>query len=283
MLEIFDEMASNSLINVETLDLRDKIILVNFWTYTSSKCLRNIDPLNSLHMNYSDKDLVVIGVHTPEFEFEKDPENVKNAVVKLGIKYPVVIDSEYQIWTYFNNTLWPAFYLFNKEGELVYELSEGDGLEEITSLIASLAGSDDVAVIHGNDTGTTRETYLGSMRGSIANEHICQLGKCNYYPEPLEYFENEVYLKGNWNIEPEYIESDSDESSIIMKFTGKEINLVLNTHGIEKLKIVTDKREREIEISGPDGYNLFSYEKYDSRSIKIWVPKGVKCYALTIE
>src|SRR3989344_4406767 len=114
-------------------NLKGKIILIDFWTYTCINCIRTLPYLKSWHEKYSNKGLVIIGVHTPEFSFEKDHANVLNAVKELGIKYPVVQDNDYVTWTAFKNRYWPRKYLIDSEGYIRYD-HVGEGAYEETEI-----------------------------------------------------------------------------------------------------------------------------------------------------
>src|SRR5579862_5118600 len=121
-------------INSEPLqinDLRGKVVLIDFWTYSCINCMRTLPYLNDWYRKYHDKGLVIIGVHTPEFDFEKNLDNVKNAVLQDGIKYPVALDSHFVTWQKYNNQYWPAHYLIDKKGYVVYT-HFGEGEYDIT-------------------------------------------------------------------------------------------------------------------------------------------------------
>jgi len=121
--------------------LKGKVVLVDFWTYTCYNCINTLPHVIDLDKKYRDKGLVVIGVQAPEFDAEKDPQNVKNAVEKFGITYPVALDNHMKSWHNFSNQYWPAFYLIDKKGNVVYtHFGEGDydiTENNIKSLLAS--------------------------------------------------------------------------------------------------------------------------------------------------
>ncbi len=112
-------------------DLRGKIVLLDFWTYSCINCIRTLPALKKMHEKYSKKGLVIVGIHTPEFEFEKDLENVKTAVKKHGIKYPVGLDSDNTTWHLYGNRYWPWATLIGKEGNIVMEHIGESGYDEI--------------------------------------------------------------------------------------------------------------------------------------------------------
>lgn len=111
---------------IQPSQLKNQVVLVDFWAYSCINCVRSIPHLNSWYKKYHDKGLVIIGIHSPEFEFEKSLRNVKAAVVNLGIKYPVALDNNFTTWQNYNNSYWPSFYLIDKNGKVVYRyFSEG--------------------------------------------------------------------------------------------------------------------------------------------------------------
>ena len=107
--------------------LRGKVVLVDFWTFACGNCVATLPAVKSWHAKYKDRGLVVVGVHTPEFPFEQDTNNVKRAIERFGITYPVAQDNHYATWAAYGNQYWPAFYLIDKQGRVVYtHVGEGD-------------------------------------------------------------------------------------------------------------------------------------------------------------
>ncbi|SAL61126.1 redoxin domain-containing protein [Caballeronia terrestris] len=107
--------------------LRGKVVLVDFWTYTCINCINTLPYVKSWDQKYKDQGLVVVGVHTPEYPFERDTGNVKTAIKRFGITYPVAQDNRYATWSAYDNQYWPAFYLIDKKGQVVYtHFGEGD-------------------------------------------------------------------------------------------------------------------------------------------------------------
>jgi thiol-disulfide isomerase/thioredoxin len=110
-------------LNTEPLtmqQLRGKVVLVDFWTYTCINCIRTLPYVKSWHQKYKDQGLVVVGVHTPEFPFERSTDNVKTAIKRSDIRFPVAQDNRYATWSAYDNQYWPAFYLIDKKGQVVY-------------------------------------------------------------------------------------------------------------------------------------------------------------------
>ncbi|AMO93428.1 ahpC/TSA family protein [Collimonas fungivorans] len=120
--------------------LRGKVVLVDFWTYTCINCIHTLPYVKSWHQKYKDQGLVVVGVHTPEYPFERNTDNVKTAIKRFDIGFPVAQDNRYATWTAYNNQYWPAFYLVNKKGQIVYtHFGEGKYAETEAAIQALLA------------------------------------------------------------------------------------------------------------------------------------------------
>jgi thiol-disulfide isomerase/thioredoxin len=120
--------------------LRGKVVLVDFWTYSCINCANTLPYVKSWNQKYRDQGLTVIGVHTPEYPFERDTGNVKTALKRLGISYPVAQDNQYATWSAYNNQYWPAFYLIDKKGDIVYtHFGEGDYAQTEAKIQALLA------------------------------------------------------------------------------------------------------------------------------------------------
>lgn len=226
-----------------TLDgLKGKVVLVDFWTYTCINCIRTLPYLTSWYEKYKDDGFVIIGVHTPEFEFEKSEENVRNALREYGITYPVVQDNEYKIWNSYRNRYWPAHYLIDKDGKIRYtHFGEGE-YEKTEKTIQALLretgeeiGEDVVAIEESGPTSrVTPETYLGyaRMERFASNEKIAP-DITMLYSIP-SYIEDDFFsFGGSWTIMPEYSES-SKGAKIELAFQAKNVFLVMRPKDVRK-------------------------------------------------
>ncbi|WP_020652737.1 thioredoxin family protein [Massilia niastensis] len=119
-------------------DLRGKVVLVDFWTYTCINCIRTMPYVKAWHARYKDQGLVVVGVHTPEYAFERSTENVKAAIARFGITYPVAQDNRYATWQAYQNQYWPAVYLIDKKGRVVYQHFGEGAYKETEEVIRTL-------------------------------------------------------------------------------------------------------------------------------------------------
>lgn len=222
--------------------LKGKVVLIDFWTYSCINCLRSIPYVKAWAEKYKDQGLVVIGVHTPEFAFEKSVANVKNAVSDLKITYPVAIDSNYAIWRAFGNEYWPAHYFIDAEGRIRHHhFGEGDyeeseriiqtllteaGEKTISSGVVSVKASGAEAA---SDAASVRspETYIGYER---AENFVSPGGAVR--DKPHSYAEgsprlNEWSLLGDWTIKAEHAVLDQKDGSIVFKFRARDLHLVL--------------------------------------------------------
>jgi len=218
-------------VTVEEL-VGEKIILIDFWTYSCINCQRTTPYLNAWHDKYADDGLVILGIHTPEFEFEKEYDNVKDATEKFGIEYPVILDNDYSTWGAYKNRYWPRKYLIDIDGFIVYDhIGEGayDKTEEkIIELIneknevfggsritRDISTPEDIDEVDFSKVGT-RETYLGSARmeyiANLPNEDC--FGKECEFIAPQNISPNLFAFDGEWRIEAEESVLESNEGSL---------------------------------------------------------------------
>jgi thiol-disulfide isomerase/thioredoxin len=215
-------------INSERLaaeQLRGRVVLVNFWTYSCVNWLRTLPYISAWEERYRDRGLVVIGVHAPEFGFEHDLENVQRASRELGVGYPVVIDNEFAIWRSFENHYWPAVYLVDREGNLRFQHFGEGAYEETERAIQQLLGveestvrvdADGVFEAADWDTLGSPETYLGSARSERRRE-----------PGAGRLAVNDWSLTGAWSVGSEAAVLDASGGSVAYRFRARDVNLVL--------------------------------------------------------
>ena len=255
----------SSYINTEPFTLEelrgDNVVLIDFWTYTCVNCIRTLPFIKEWHEKYKDAGLVIVGVHAPEFEFEKLEANVKMAVEEWGIEYPVVLDNDHGTWDAFLNRSWPAKYLIDKDGAIRYtHFGEGKYIEtedEIRKVLAEL-DKDVASIEHSNIQdadfhidalaqdpleGLTRELYAGVERnygalqygGSpyvLHEEYYHGLGRVVEYEDTEEEHYNQfIYLQGSWINELENLRharvTENYEDYILVNFKAAEVNVVL--------------------------------------------------------
>lgn len=242
----FPDLDSKYWFNVDqdnTVILKGKVVLVDFWDYTCVNCVRTLPYLKEWYERYKNDGLVIIGVHSPEFAFAKERENVSDAVERFGLKYPIVMDNDFEIWNRFGNRYWPAKYLFDKDGTLRYvhfgEGGYGNTEAMIQKLVKEISPAEELPVmmdpIRQTDVPgavcyrTTPETYLGYERGSIANKEGYVHKEIVSYSEPNDFEKDKFYLVGKWDIEPQFVRyaGGGTGGKLVINYLGAEANLVI--------------------------------------------------------
>jgi len=215
--------------------LRGKVVLIDFWTYSCINCVRTLPHITKWDAQYRDKGLVIIGVHAPEFEFEKNAENVKAAAMQHHIHYPVALDNKLDTWTNFQNRYWPAHYLINQQGQVVYT-HFGEGNYDVTEHnIRELLGLREATVSSKNDNAIsnanqTPETYLGYSRAeNFSSEQPVKKDEESHYTLPSTLPLHHWALQGEWNIGSENITSAGNGAKLRLHFNAKKVFLVLGT------------------------------------------------------
>lgn len=220
-------------------DLKGKVVLIDFWTYSCINCIRTLPYLKSWYEQYQEKGLVIIGIHTPEFDFEKNTANVTNAVKNDGIKYPVALDNLFVTWLNFANHYWPAHYLINQQGQVVYE-HFGEGDYDITeNNIRFLLGIDKEKIpvklpVKIKDSplidDITPETYLGSARANSDFSPNLILDRAAEYHYPKQLIVNAWGLQGIWHVSPDKISSEDSNASLKINFNARKVFIVMGNN-----------------------------------------------------
>jgi cytochrome c biogenesis protein CcdA/thiol-disulfide isomerase/thioredoxin len=223
--------------------LRGKVVLVDFWTYSCINCIRSLPYVRGWADKYKGYGLVVIGVHAPEFAFEKDPGNVARAVTEQGVDYPVAIDNGYTIWKAFGNEYWPAHYFIDSQGHIRHHhFGEGDyrQSEDVIRRLLAEAGRKDLpggyvqpvtqgaqAAAGSGAANRSPETYVGHSRAqNFAGGPVAQDETVTYHaPQSLKV--NQWALDGRWLVGDETARLDSPDGRIVYRFRGRDLHLVL--------------------------------------------------------
>ncbi len=264
-------------------ELRGKIVLLDFWTYTCVNCIRTLPYLREWHDKYADEGLLIIGVHTPEFEFEKLPENVRAAVADLTIEYPVAQDNNHVTFTIYRVQAWPTKYIMDGTGFVRY-YHRGEGsyadTEKVIRFLLEETGRDLSHIEPNTDpdpqwlTGSratdpeefiTRELYGGTRRNIdfggayIANqEYYEEAGVVREYTDPGERKNHFIFLQGHWLNEPENLRhartTDDYEDYLGIKFYANEVNAVLDVEpgASYQFRITMDGGPIPKQSAGPD-------------------------------
>ncbi len=214
-------------------ELKGKVVLIDFWTYSCINCVRTLPYITAWDKAYRDKGLVIIGVHAPEFEFEKNQANVEAALKAHGITYPVAMDNHLDTWTNFHNQYWPAHYLINKEGQVVYtHFGEGNYAETEQNIrtLLGVGGTAEATPETSSTAGQTPETYLGTGRAErYAGSPELKEGVMTAYTSPPSLPVHHWALGGKWRESEEMVTSATAGASLQLHFTGSKVFLVLGT------------------------------------------------------
>ena len=248
-------------INTDKITIKDligkKVILVDFWTFSCINCQRTIPYLNAWYEKYKDKGLEIVGIHTPEFEFEKELKNVQNAVSYYKIKYPVVLDNDFATWNAYANRYWPRKYLIDIDGFIVYDhAGEGAYIEtekkiqnllderaqtlginmDMDDSLAKPEGAEDV------DFSKQRspEIYFGSERNSYLGNGVSGQSGVQRLKEPVGVKTNVLYLVGDWDFNEEFAEAKSKNSKIIFRYQAQKVFMVASAEKGVKAKVLVD-------------------------------------------
>lgn len=294
--------------------LRGKVVLVDFWTYSCINCIRTIPYLNAWHEKYADDGLVIVGVHTPEFEFEKDYNNVKAAVEKFEIQYPVVQDNEKGTWKDYDNRYWPRKYLIDNEGYIRYDHIGEGSYAETEKVIQSLL-TERAAYIHANVTIdesiskpenaqsvnfgriSTPELYFGYQfaRAPLGNPEGYKPDQIVKYTiaENATIAPNRIFLGGEWKNNADHMELQSEVGRIVLSYSAKAVNIVAGGSGqlyisedgsnlTESSRGLDVSEQGAVAIDGQKLYNLTMHEGYGDRQIVIdIIGKGFEIYTFT--
>ncbi len=226
-------------------DLRGKVVLVDFWTYTCINWLRTLGYVRAWAEKYGDRGLVVVGVHTPEFPFEEEPENVVEAVRDMRVEYPVALDSDYGVWQAFSNHYWPAVYIADTEGRIRHHQFGEGGYEECERIIQMLLtvaghegiGEDLVSIVPDGleaqaDWGTLEspETYVGYQQGrNFASPGGVTVDEPRTYSVPDSLRLNAWALSGDWAVEGRASVLHRAGGGVTFRFHARDVNLVLRS------------------------------------------------------
>lgn len=291
--------------------IKNSVVLYDIWTYSCINCIRTLPFITAWDEKYSDQGLLIIGVHSPEFEFEKDIENVKTAVTKYGIHYPVVLDNDKKIWHAFENNYWPRKYIADHEGYIRYDHIGEGGYEETEKIIQKLLKerSDEMGM---NTTVTkdlvqinefehswssTPELYfgynfaagrnqLGNPEGFIPDQNVT-------YTIPESPVLHHFYLDGTWTNLEGSMKLVSDSGRIVLPYNAKQVNIV--TKGEANLKILLDGKQISSQNAGnnvdangqvhtyyPDLYNIVKTTESEQHTLEIIVTNpGFEIFTFT--
>ncbi|RDH74814.1 cytochrome c biogenesis protein DipZ [Mycolicibacterium moriokaense] len=274
---------------IDLKSLRGKVVLVDFWAYSCINCQRAIPHVVDWYDRYRGLGLEVIGVHSPEYAFEKNPRNVESGAADLGITYPVALDNNLSTWTNYRNRYWPAEYLIDAKG-IVRHIKFGEGDYDVTeNLIRQLLVDADPDVqlpppSESADTtpaaGQTPETYLGV--GKMVN-----YGGPDTYDEgtadfayPMRLADDSFGLSGRWSLDYQGATAQSDDSRIALKYHAKNVYIVAGGDGV--LTVTDNGETKRVPISGaPTSYQLVAGDDVQQGQLEVRLSKGLQAFSFT--
>ncbi len=263
--------------------LRGKVVLIDFWTYSCINCLRTLPHLEAWNATYRKQGLVIIGVHTPEFAFEHVSSNVRAAVKRLGIKYPVVQDNRFKTWDNYSNQYWPAEYLIDKTGHVRHtHFGEGQ-YGETEQLIRRLLGAHGAKSPRMPDTTPTGlltpETYLGYQRLSNYVGTPISPDIVAPYRLPTELPQNTLAYGGQWKLDPERATAVRD-SHLALHFHAKNVYIVLGGHGTVRASI-DGRVVKTIPVTAQKLYTVRASKRTADTTVDLAFTPGVQAYSFT--
>ena len=268
-------------------DLRGKVVLIDFWTYSCINCLRTLPHLEEWDRLYRSKGLVIVGVHTPEFGFEHDLDNVTKATQRLGVDYPVALDNDYQTWNAYSNEYWPAEYLLDQTGHVRHiHFGEGeyDTTEHDIRLLLKAGGSSALpASVREPDTTPrgeiTPETYLGYFRIARYSGTALSADVERSYSFPSTLARDHFAYSGRWTVESEKIVA-GDDARLRLHFRARKVHLVLSGKGL--VAVTLGRRTKgAIRVNGARLYTLVSQRRDRDGTLELAFTPGVEAYAFT--
>lgn len=275
---------------VDLDELRGRVVLIDFWAYSCINCQRSIPHVIAWDEAYRDAGLTVVGIHSPEYAFEKEPRNVASGIEAFGIDYPVALDNSLSTWTNYRNRYWPAHYLIDADGT-VRHVAFGEGHYERTErLIRELLVDADAGVALPPPTDlvdetpvagtTTPETYLGTTKQvNFAGTEPYRRSTTNF-TLPASQPADSFALAGEWALGTQSIAPAADAASVRLEYTAREVRLVLS--GAGTVIVHEGGRETRVEVDGvPRSYAVRESDATETGSLTVEIPVGVAAYSFT--
>lgn len=292
------------------VQMKDKVILYDIWTYSCINCVRTLPYITAWNDKYSDQGLLIVGIHSPEFEFEKNPDNVQMAIDKHGISYPVLLDNDMETWKAFDNRYWPRKYIADHEGYIRYDHIGEGGYQETEKIIqqllkersanlgiqfASASSLVDIEAFE-HTSFRTPELYFGykfaQNRNQLGSDEGFQPGKIVTYLDQNNIELHKFYLTGEWKNHKDSMELISETGTIKLLYNAKEVNIV--TDKMAELEIFLDGELVPVKYLGKDTtengiivleaglYNIINSENSASHEMEIKISgKGFQMFTFT--
>lgn len=270
-----------------------KVVLLDIWTYSCINCQRTLPYLKSWHEKYKDQGLVIIGLHTPEFAFEKVKSNVEDAVKDFGLEYPIVMDNEYATWRAYGNRYWPRKYLINVNGEIIYDhIGEGnyeeteraiqEALSELNrvSVDESITTPEGVISVDSRKVGSP-EIYFGAGRNEYLANGLGGILGTQTLSIPTSIKDNALYLGGAWKFSEESATS-LGVGRIVFKYEAKNVYMVLSSEEEVSVKVYKDGVfVKDIKVKNNKLYSIVEGDDYGKHILEIETPAGLEAFTFT--
>jgi cytochrome c biogenesis protein CcdA/thiol-disulfide isomerase/thioredoxin len=274
---------------LDPASLRGKVVLVDFWAYSCINCQRAIPHLVDWYDRYRDSGLVVIGVHTPEYAFERVSGNVASGAAGLHIDYPIALDTDYATWNAFNNMYWPAEYLIDANGAIRHtKFGEGDydGTEKLIRQLLVDANPNVAlpAAVNGVDTTPktmlTPETYLAPDKASTYGGDGSYAAGTAAFSFPAQLAADKFALRGRWTLDDQGVTAESDDAAIRLNYTGKAVYAVVG--GTGTITVSRDGRTTTTPIGGaPTLHQIVNDDGAHRDQLDMQVSKGLQVFSFT--
>jgi thiol-disulfide isomerase/thioredoxin len=276
--------------------LRGKVVWIDFWTYSCINCIRTLPHLREVYARYRPYGLEVVGVHSPEFSFEKDARNVAAAVERYRLAYPVAMDNDMKTWRAYRNAYWPRVYLLDATGRIRFDHAGEGGEQDLQTVVRQLlteAGARTLPApidfaATGPNASITPEIYAGYERGgaqgALANvEGYSPDADVTYKPVSDAEVERAgtggaFFCEGTWRNAPEYMESRTDGARIRLAYSAQKVFMVAAPSGAPVRAVAG---ARALDVARSDLYELVSLARPESHILTLTVPKGFRLYTFT--
>lgn len=255
--------------------LKGKVVLVDFWTYSCINCIRTLPHVTQWYDTYKDKGFVIVGVHTPEFAFEKETSNVQDAINRFNIHYPVAQDNDYATWESYHNQFWPAEYLVDQQGNIRYQHFGEGNYDHTENAIRALLGLDaEKEQASSDDLNQVQspEMYFGTQRLQNLSDQQKPSNTAKEYTLPRELELNSFALQGLWQFTPQNLVLVGDQGKIRLPFHAGKVHLVAASAVPAQLTVTVDgKAQPPVTVGESQLYTLFDSNVYDNHVIEITI------------
>ncbi len=268
--------------------LRGQVTLVHFWAYSSISSIRNLSHVNSWLKKYEDRGFKVVGIHTPQFNFEKVPTNIESAIKRYAIPYPIALDNNYKTWNAYHNQFWPAIYLIDKDGNIVYtQYGEGnyDRTEKAIRTLVGIEGSFNIPTAPQASFSQTPDINFGLVKLNNFGGAEKPIPFPQIYVFPSKLAKNKFALEGNWVFNQESALHTKGYARIKLNFTASKVFIVGQSVNPVTLKVYVDGRlEKGVVIKDSDLYQLYDSDAEANHTMEIEIQQdGFEAFAFTFE